>query len=66
MVIMVLGRGVRVTRGYGGRGYYGSRGPGYGIVDGDIMVIRVRVTGGMGGIADNTLFGKLERRGAGR
>jgi hypothetical protein len=42
MVIMVLGRGVRVT----------------GVmVDGVIMVLGVRVTGVMGGIADNTFFG---------
>jgi hypothetical protein len=41
IVIMVLGRGVRVA----------------GVmVDGDIMVLGVRVTGG---IADSTFFGKL-------
>jgi hypothetical protein len=44
MVITVLGRGARVT----------------GVmVDGVIMVLVARVTGVMGGIADNTLFGKL-------
>ena len=44
IVIMVLGRGVRVT----------------GVmVDGVIMVLGVRVTGVMGGIADNTFFGQL-------
>jgi hypothetical protein len=47
MVIMVLGRGVRVT---------GVMVGGVIMVDGDIMVIGVRVTGGTGGIADNTLF----------
>ena len=42
IVIMVLGRGVRVT----------------GVmVDGVIMVLGVRVTGVMGGIADRTFFG---------
>jgi hypothetical protein len=44
MVIMGLGRGVRVT----------------GVmVDAVIMVLGVLVTGVMGGIADNTFFGKL-------
>ena len=44
IVIMVLGRGVRVT----------------GVmVGGVIMVLGVRVTGVMGGIADNPFFGQL-------
>ena len=44
MVIMGLGRGVRVI----------------GVMaDGIIMVLGVGVTGGMGGIADNTFFGEL-------
>jgi hypothetical protein len=42
IVIMVPGRGVRAT----------------GVmVDGVIMVLEVRVTGGMRGIADNSFFG---------
>lgn len=45
IVIMVLGRGVQVT----------------GVmVDGVIMVLGVRVTGVMGGIADKTFFGQLD------
>jgi hypothetical protein len=44
MVIMVLGRGVRVT----GVMAYGV-----------IMVLGARVTGGMRGIADNTFIGQL-------
>jgi hypothetical protein len=44
MVIMVIGGGVLVT----------------GVtVDGVILVLGVRVTGIMGGIADNTFFGQL-------
>jgi len=42
MVIMVLGRGGRVTGG---------------MADGVIMVLGVPVTGGVAGIADKTFFG---------
>ena len=60
MVIMVLGRGVRVTGVMvdGVIMVLGVRVTGV-MVEGVIMVLGVRVTGVMGGIADNTFFGQL-------
>jgi hypothetical protein len=60
MVIMLLGRGVRVTGVMvdGVIMVLGVRVTGV-MVDGVIMVLGVRVTGVMVGIADNTFFGRL-------
>jgi len=60
IVIIVFGRGVRVTRVMVDRVIMvtGVRVTGV-TVEGVIMVLGARVTGVMGGIADNTFFGQL-------